>query len=75
MSEFVRLDIPIVESVGGHFFTPICHSVHEGDVSQHALGQTPPSWADTPHADTPPGQTPRQMAIAADGTHPSGMHC
>ena len=30
-----------------------------------------PSWADTPQADTPPHT---QMATAADGTHPTGMH-
>ena len=41
------------------------------------LGQTPPSWADTP----PPGQTPptpqtppSEIATAADGTHPTGTH-
>ena len=34
------------------------------DISQHVLGQTPP------------GQTPPsgETAIAADGTHPTGMH-
>ena len=57
---------------------------------RHPAGQTPPPpWADPPsrhpsQADTPPadtpGQTPpradtpHQMAAAADGTHPSGMH-
>ena len=33
---------------------------HPGGVSQHALRQTPPS--------------PMQMATAAGGTHPTGMH-
>ena len=38
-----------------------------------------PSWADTPLGRHPlahaPGQTPpQQMATAADGTHPTGMH-
>ena len=52
---------------------------------QTPTGQTPP-WADTPWADTlpgqiPPGQTPPlpvhtgiNIATAADGTHPTGMH-
>ena len=41
------------------------------DISQHALGQTPPGqtypsmhWADTPRQTTP----------AVDGRHPTGMH-
>ena len=37
---------------------------------RHSPGQTPP-WADTlPWADTPPPE----MATAADGMHPTGMH-
>ena len=37
-----------------------------GCVSEHALGQAPPGQ--TSRADTP------QIATAADGTHPTGMH-
>ena len=40
----------------GYVFTPVCDSVHRrGGVSQHASQVT---WADTPWADTSPGQTP-----------------
>ena len=44
-----------------------------GDV--HPLGGHP-AWVDIPWADTPLGQTPPlfEMASAADGTHPTGMH-
>ena len=48
----------------------------KGDVSQHALGQTPP-WADTPLGQTTPRADnfpPPAKATAADGTHPTGMH-
>ena len=55
----------------GNIFTGVCQSFRsQGGVSQHALGQIPP-WADTP----PTGQTSLpEMATAADGTHPTGMH-
>ena len=33
-----------------------------------------PSWADPPWSDTPLGRHPHEMATAADGTHPTGMH-
>ena len=55
----------------------VSRSVHGGDVSQHALGQTrPPLWADTHPLssacwDTAPNPP---AATAADGTHPTGMH-
>ena len=69
-------------------FTGVCIPACTGtdtpqvDISQHALGQTTPQ-ANTPlgqthipQADTTtPGQThPREMATAADGMHPTGMH-
>ena len=53
----------------------VSHSVHRGGcLPQDMLGYTPPGrhaplWADTLLADPPP----RQMATAADGTHPTGM--
>ena len=58
-------------------------SVHAG-IHTPIPGQTSP-WADTPQADTLPGKTPPgrhplpvhagiDMATAADGTHPTGMH-
>ena len=56
----------------GNLFTPVCDSVHRG-----VSWQTPPSGADTPPRQTPPQQadTPSpEMATAADGTHPAGMH-
>ena len=39
-------------------------------------GQTPPPSQTPPPGQTPPGQTPppQQMATAADGMHPTGMH-
>ena len=51
-------------------------------VSQHALGQTTPPWADTPHsADTTPlsrhpplGRYHPPPPTTADGTHPTGTH-
>ena len=74
----------------GYVFTPVCHSVHRGGVSQHAMGQTPPSpGRQTPQEETrktPPGrQTPpqedppeavhaRRYGQQASGTHPTGMH-
>ena len=42
----------------------VSHSFH-GGVSKHALGQTPPSWADTPGSQ-PPGRHPPPS---------SGGHC
>ena len=60
-------------------FSKACvkNSVH-GGVSQHALEQnapradTPPDRHHPPPGQIPPGQTsPKQMATAADGTHPT----
>ena len=42
----------------GNVFTPVCHSFG-------SRGGVHPSL---------PGQTPPEMATAADGTHPTGMH-
>ena len=72
-----------------YVFTPVCDSVHWGGgvhppeqtpLSRHPLGKHP--QADTPlgghpprQANTPSRQTaPPEMATAADGTHPTGMH-
>ena len=68
----------------GNVFTPVCDSVTGGCLPKCMLGYTPLAgsrpWADTP-LQTPPGQTPlprqtpsQQMATAADGRHPTGMH-
>ena len=52
-----------------------CHSVHREDVCLSACWDTP-----TPLDRHPPGRPPflgrhpTQMATAADGTHPTGMH-
>ena len=64
----------------GYVFTPVCHSVHRGGVCLSAcLDTTPPQT----RPGTPPGsRSPRtrhpspgaEMATAADGTHPTGMH-
>ena len=48
----------------------VSHSVHRGNVSQHALRHAPPR-TDSP-GQAPP--LPQQTATAADGTHPNGMH-
>ena len=50
----------------GYVFTPVCYSVHRGDVCLSPCWDTPP-WADSPWADTSPGQTP-------PGRHLSGRH-
>ena len=54
----------------------VCPRAGEGvhPPRQTAPGQTPlgtPPRADTPQADT---DTPPEMATAAGGTHPTGMH-
>ena len=62
----------------GNVFTPVCDSVHRSGASGQtppgrALSGTPPgqtTWADTPLGRHPPPE----MATAADGTHPTGMH-
>ena len=46
----------------GNVFTPVCHSVHMGDIP---LGRYP-------RANTLP--TPSETATAANGSHPTGMH-
>ena len=70
--DFYRLQTKLWE---GKVFTPVCHSVHRrGTVythlGRHLPRQTPPRqtplWADPP--------SPSEMATAADGTHPTGMH-
>ena len=49
---FIYAVVFTVRNVVINIFTSVCHSVHGGCVSQHALGQTPPGqtspWADTP---------------------------
>ena len=73
----------------GNIFTPVCHSVHRGwvvsqhalqVVSQHALqqgglllGGCLVRGVGVPGGD-PPDQAPPRTAIAAGGTHPTGMH-
>ena len=67
----------------GNVFRSACHSVHRSGGGVH------PPWADTPMGRQPPGRLPsgqtppptwadtptpsREMATAADGTHPIGM--
>ena len=59
-------------------FSQACvkNSIHRGG-GVHPPGQTPPEQTPPlyrhPRADTPP-HPPGQMATAADGTHPTGMH-
>ena len=58
---------PQLSCLQGNVFTPVCHSVHRGGVSQHALGShdQPPlyntgvGWQTPPRAPMP-SQTPRQ---------------
>ena len=59
----------------GNIFTPVCHSVHRRGVCLSAcwdthspLGQTPPSWADTPWQTPPDRHTP--WADTRLGRHP-----
>ena len=62
----------------GYVFTGVCDAVH-----RRCVADTPP-WADIPTLlgrhlpgrHHPPGQTPppHEMATAADGRHPTGMH-
>ena len=58
----------------GYIFTGVCQSFcsHGGRVSQHVLGQTPPSWVDTPQTDTPfpPGRHPPDRHPLPAGRHP-----
>ena len=42
--------------------------------SVYRWGRCTPPPADTPQMDTPMARPPRQMAIGADSTHPTGMH-
>ena len=44
----------------GNAFTPVCHSVHSGEVY-------------TPLGRDPPGRHPPQTATAANGMHPTGI--
>ena len=47
-------------------FTPVCHSVHGGDVSQHATGKTPPGQ-------TPPYPGTHPHGYQVGSTHPTVM--
>ena len=49
----------------GNVFTPVCHSVHRGEVD------TPPGGHPLPPGIHP---FPFETATAADDTHPTGMH-
>ena len=48
-------------------------SVHRGE-GVHPLGRQSPGTPRPPGTQLPPRQTPPQVATAADGTHPTGMH-
>ena len=59
----------------GNVFTPVCHSVHRGCVSQHSWGRPPlqgrhalPRQTPPPHSDT------TWYSQQVGGTHPTGMH-
>ena len=57
----------------GNIFTPVCHSVHGGGLSQCMLGCHPPPRADTPPplaADTPRQQTPPRADTPREQTPP-----
>ena len=52
-----------------------CGKVMFPQVSVCPRGWCTPPYGQTPQADTPWADTPlNQMATAADGTHPTGMH-
>ena len=64
-------------------FTGVCDSVHRGCVADTRLDRHTPAWADIPRADTHPRADtplgghpppPPEMATAAHGTYPTGMH-
>ena len=52
-------------------FTGLCLSTGRGGGGVHPLPGIHTPWAVTPLGQTPP---PPEMATAADGTHPTGMH-
>ena len=73
----VKLLLPANVVCEGYVFTPVCDSVNWGGVYPGGVwdtpssGQTPPpSWADTPWADNPPGQTPPWADIPPRQTPP-----
>ena len=53
----------------GNVFTPVCHSVHRGRAWQGAC-MVRVCMAGGMHG----GHVAGEMATAADGTHPTGMH-
>ena len=49
MSSFVSSLLPPATTLRqGNVFTPVCHSVHRGDLPHLPPSRHPPSWADTP---------------------------
>ena len=56
----------------GNVFTSVCQ-----EFCLQGGGVHPPCRHAPPRPNMPPGQKPppRQTATAADGTHPTGMHC
>ena len=78
MSSFVLSLLPLATTLRqGNVFTPVCHSVHRGDLP-HPRADTP-SCSDTPPGQTPPRQTPPAQCMLgygqqAGGTHRTGMH-
>ena len=70
----------------GNVFTPVCHSVHRGGVSQHALGShdQPPLYNTGVGWQTPPGhpcphrhptrQTPMPSQTPSQADTPLGRH-
>ena len=63
---------PRKRSLGqGNLFTPVCDSVHRGVSGRHPL----PGQTSLQGRHPPIGRHPLpEMATAADGTHPAGMH-
>ena len=56
--------------------TPLVRHPSRADTPRQtpAPGRHPPAASRHPPGQTFPGQTPPQIATAADGTHPTGMH-
>ena len=77
------LDYRPQRSCEGYVFTPVCHSVHRGGLSQSLLGyhpprkEAPPQKASTPReGSTPPGKEahPPEGSTPPEGnTHPREM--
>ena len=51
----------------GNIFTPVCHSVHRGDLPQCMLGCQPPQGQTPPQQQTPPGTRPPSAADTPPG--------